>query len=146
MPIRREIYTTIGTENQCVCGQKSSTIDPSRLVLDINDDFKLIFVFTDNQTTPPSLIPMDLFDLFIDFYIEGKDAVYKVAKRGKSLVNCMINPKESTLKAIIDNHRLPSGNLWARFEFQFPDRDYPDGYGRSIVTQDMGITLVDNSN
>lgn len=144
MPIRREVYTTVG--NGCGCNRSSSKQDSNRIQLNVFDDFKLLFSFSDTRTTPPSLIPMDIFDLTIEFYTLGHNEIYKVVKRGMNFVNCLVDCRTSTLKAIFDNHGLKSGQLYGKFTFQFPDPEFPDGYGRTIVIQDMGITLIDCNN
>lgn len=142
MPIRREIYSP------AISCTVNSTYPSSevgdRLNLNIGSDFKLVYQFTDSRYSPALLIPMDSFDIKIEYYVKGKPEVYQVVKKGMSVINCIINESTSELKAIFDNHGLGTGLLYSRFTFYFPDIEFPDRVGSVVSVEDTGITLVDN--
>lgn len=123
---------------------RTPTACQSAINLNVDDDFKLVYQFTDSRFSPPILIPLDSFDLQIDYYIKGKPEHYVAVMKRGVCVNCVAIPETSTLKVIFDNHNLKTGNLYAKFTFSFPDPDFPDRYGDVVKIEYTNIVLTDN--
>lgn len=138
MSIRREVYCS------CVDGPSRPSDESGRIVFYTTDDFKLVYQFVDSRFQPPVLIPLDCFELSIKYFVKGRPEIYQVVKRGINLVNCVIIEEDSVIKAILDNHGLHAGHLFAEFTFKFPDPDFPDRFGTSVCLEDTGITLIND--
>lgn len=130
-----------------ICNCNSTPCDgnqSSELEFKLNEDFKLDYQFLDSRFCPPMLIPLDSFDLDIEYYIKDREEVYLVTKTGSEVTNCILYPGNSVIKVIMSNHGLKAGYLWSRFTFKFPDQEYPNGYGRVVVDQSTGIKLINS--
>ena len=110
--------------------------------LSVNDDFKIIYQFTDDRFNPPIMVPLMAFDLQIDFYVKGHSATYTVTKSGLKGTNCIIDNKSSIVKCLMQNHNLGTGYLYAKISIMLPDMDYPSGYRVEVSNTYTGIKLV----
>ena len=122
----------------CCCKSDSDDIK-----LKVGDTFKLVYSFKNSNFTPELKIPMNSFDVEIDYYILGKESTkYTVKKLGGRTVNCVVDSVNCSLKAILDNYELESGKLYADFKFHYYDPDLEDRKSTSKVTQYTGIILT----
>lgn len=128
---------------ECYDGQAPRSSEPFRF--NVNDSLKLNYQFINRNYRPALYIPLDSFDLEITYYIKGRPETYSVTKKGRQSSNCILIPKKSIIKAILDNHGLKAGYLYADFKFYYMDLDMHDRTAESIVTKFTNIILEDIS-
>lgn len=117
----------------------------SGINLHVQDNFKLNYKFPDHSTNPPLLIPLDKFDLQIEYYIKGRpERFVALMKDGIGVSNCIADYSTGTLRVIFEKHGLQPGLLFAKYSFEFPDPDFCHGKGTSIVVESTGIMLNDD--
>lgn len=124
----------------CCCGNHDN--GQKDIEMSVNDDFKIIYQFTDDRFNPPVLVPLMAFDLKIDFYVKGRSTTYTVSKSGLTGTNCLIDNRASSIKCLMQNHNLGTGYLYAKISIMIPDTDYPAGYRTEVSDTYTGIKLV----
>lgn len=129
-----------------ICPETCSSQQSGKPIeFNVKDDFKIKYTFTNKNFNPPILIPLDTFDVTIDYFIKGRAERYTVEKKGMITKNCILYPKFSAIKSVFDNHGLKPGYLYAEFTFRYYDPEYPDRMGESIVTQFTNIILKETA-
>lgn len=128
---------------ECSGGYVPKSSEPFRF--NINESIKLNYQFLNHNYRPALYIPLDTFDLEITYYTKGRPETFTVSKRGRQSSNCILIPHKSIIKAILSNHGLKAGYLYADFKFHYMDLDMPDRTAESTVTKFTNIILEDIS-
>lgn len=135
----------MGTQRiTCDCMVPTGTTSQP-LEFNVNDSLKLRYQFSNKNFNPPLMIPLDAFDVTIEYYVKGRSEKYIAYKKGRVTQNCILYPKNSVIKVILDSHGLKSGQLWATFKFSYQDPEMPDRMAESTVTKFTNIILKETS-
>ena len=132
-----ERITCTDLQDQCNCNREGF------IELNVQDSFKLTYQFINNNFKPALRIPLDTFDLQIDYYIKDRKEVYTVIKEGLEGINCVMYPEKSIIKAIFNDHGLKAGHLYADFTFKYFDYEIQDKVATAHYTKDTKIILID---
>lgn len=143
MSIRREI-NAVHDPYHHHCHYVPPSQKANRTQMTIEDDFKLIYTFSDKRYSPPELIDLRTFDLLMQFYIEGKESViYEAEMLSGQSKNCVIDYCSSSIKVLFQDHKLGAGDLYGKFIYTYWDLDFPTKRASVTKLVDTNVTLTE---
>jgi hypothetical protein len=126
-----------------IVGDNCNCNKTNDLEFTLGSTFKIVYTFSNKNFNPPLMIPLNSFDMTINYYIKGyPNDRFIVKKSGSITQNCILLPEKSSIKVIFDNYKFNTGYLYADFDFMYYDPELEDRMADTKVTRYTGIKLV----
>lgn len=113
----------------------------NRIIVNSEDSFKFCYRFKDMEEVP-NVLSLGNLNLCIRYFIKGRENSYYVKKNGTDLLNCILIDDQKLLKAVIEDHKLGEGDLFAEFNIYFKDFEFAPAIAVTKYVKDTGVTLI----